>query len=273
MFVCFLVFTVAYHLVLWAILVGIGFPFFFYFSRPNYSGRPSYFGYGSLIGHYPKLNLMAPESAFNVKDDCIRIKFNPHDNATYQSFVNFYRTHESVTVYYNSNGTDCLNEGKLDDSKFCDAQITNPEEYGDECSRYFTDKDQFGFDGAGTPCFILKFNKILEYIPYINSSKNCANDPECCKNVRVEIICSHDGNGNETKIEVYPKKGVSICQWPYLRQSGYHSPMAMLQIKKMESKSSVTVTCYAKYDTEGLKDDPDDFTTGPHTLVFHIDPS
>uniref|UniRef100_A0AC34FTJ3 Transmembrane protein n=1 Tax=Panagrolaimus sp. ES5 TaxID=591445 RepID=A0AC34FTJ3_9BILA len=46
-------FTVAYHLALWAILVGIGFPFFYYFCQPNHSGRPSYYGYGSLIGHYP----------------------------------------------------------------------------------------------------------------------------------------------------------------------------------------------------------------------------
>uniref|UniRef100_A0AC35GF69 Uncharacterized protein n=1 Tax=Panagrolaimus sp. PS1159 TaxID=55785 RepID=A0AC35GF69_9BILA len=271
-------FTIGYHLVLWIILAMIGFPFFYYFSEANKTGYPMFYGYGSLIGHYPKLNMMVPEKIYGEKDRIIHIKFDQLNQKSFEDFVNFNIDYGKADekIYFNLNGFNCVNYEENENDTLsllaengtktisCDA--LRKLEYG-ECAKLFNKKREFGFHD-GTPCFILRFNKILDYIPYLNSNGNCRAIPECCDEVRVEIKC------NSSLVEVYPKKGVSTCQWPYKgnEKNSYRSPMAMLQIKAKPNETEY-VKCHAVLeDGQEYRNKKEFFENGPHTLLFIIDP-
>jgi len=98
------------------------------------------------------------------------------------------------------------------------------------------DSGTYGFED-GTPCFVVKLNKIYEFVPKLKSTT----DKEF-----LEIECEGEhpaDKDNIGELEYFPKKGVDLHFFPYVGQQGYLSPLVFVKMMKPARGVLIQIVC------------------------------
>nr|ABO61330.1 Na+/K+ ATPase beta subunit [Doryteuthis pealeii] len=101
----------------------------------------------------------------------------------------------------------------------------------------------------GTPCVLLKLNKIFDWIPrpYTNETVP-VEAKDNWDNYHITVKCHGERQAdieNLGPVNYYPKHGFPIKYFPFLNQPGYHAPIVVVQFMKPTRGFLVMVECKA----------------------------
>lgn len=116
--------------------------------------------------------------------------------------------------------------------KPCKFKVDDMEDVQKECLR----QGDYGYS-AGTPCVIIKMNKVFEFIPEL--------DPKAGKDY-LQIECRGEYPAdvdNIGEVQYYPKDGFDMKYFPYLNQKNYLSPLVFVKFKKPALGVLIQVVC------------------------------
>jgi len=104
----------------------------------------------------------------------------------------------------------------------------------------------------GTPCVILKLNKIYNWLPDPYSNETVpAEAKDNWDPGHITVRCHGERQSDKEnigQINYYPKHGFPIKYFPFLNQDGYHAPIVVVQFMKPTRGFLLMVECkaYAK---------------------------
>lgn len=181
------------------------------------------------------------------------IKFEANDPNTYKEHI---EKIDSILKEYDNvdpdtNLTTCQNGEQAGPGKVCKFNVAN---ISTECNK----GNNFGYSN-GTPCVLLKVNKVYNWIPETfdcNSNATKNNDEfvkeglkklgDRCENFHIGISCegeSDSDSDNLLSIQYFPSGGFSASYYPYMNVKGYKSPLVFVKFAEVKHGALIQVWC------------------------------
>lgn len=213
-------------------------------DRPTYVLDRSLIGTNPGLGYRPLANLTELGSVV-------------HYNSKRPDEIKFWTDHldEFLATYSNKSGGSnekiCDFDTKLNRGDVCAVTLEN---FG-PCNR----NQSYGYDRS-KPCFFLKLNKIMEWVPeYYEDVNDLPEDmPEDLKTYvksipakerkQIWVSCQgHHPNDMEIigPVSYYPGRGFAGYYYPYTNQPGYLSPIVAVQLERPTLNQMVHIECRA----------------------------
>lgn len=209
--------------------------------------------YTTIDKHYPKLqdssSLLKGSPGLGYRPrpnyESTLIRFNKGD-ASLNPYVNNIRTflaHYNTTKYDSryENCDSIVGERETNKHRPC---LFDPLALDAPCLR----ETDYGYKN-GTPCVILKLNKIYNWVPKPYSNETVpAEAKENWGSSHITVKCQGERESdieNLGQVNYYPPHGFPIKYFPFLNQPGYHAPIVVVQFMNPTRGFLVMVTCKA----------------------------
>lgn len=209
---------------------------------PKLQGTDSLLKGSPGLGYRPRPNFESTLIRFNKRDASI----NPYVN-NIKEFLSHYNTTKYDSKYENCESIS--GERQTNKDKPC---LFDPLALNAPC----LSESDYGYKN-GTPCVILKLNKIYNWLPkpYTNESVP-AEAKENWDPGHITVKCHgerHSDKENIGPVNYYPKHGFPIKYFPFLSQDGYHAPIVVVQFMKPTRGFLVMVECKAYAENIKIK--------------------
>uniref|UniRef100_F1L780 Sodium/potassium-transporting ATPase subunit beta-1 n=1 Tax=Ascaris suum TaxID=6253 RepID=F1L780_ASCSU len=229
--------------------------------------KPLFYGKGSFIGARPGISY---EPLDRSSGSPRIIRWNPN-TTIYSGILRDYLektySRRSKKKYVNcrnpselsNNCTDCA---CMQNAPLCavDVSDSDPEFGFGDCA--LSENTTFGFK-EGSPCILLRLNKIIGYYPSPTSNgiaaldarngeillggegpKNSTGSKPCCNEENLRFKCEIQGEGNYS-VSYFPASGFPYCFFPYCQQTGYKQPFIMVKVGNLQREEVVKLRCIA----------------------------
>ncbi|RWS16707.1 sodium/potassium-transporting ATPase subunit beta-like protein [Dinothrombium tinctorium] len=247
----------------WAVMLLI------FYTTISYN-EPKWQQKESLIGTNPGLGFRPRAPASNVESTLIW--FSSSKPKSYEEQVNdiqkFINDENRPLGTDNTNIADSacsVDEPQKDLDKYClfDTNQMFVDMPADMNCKFKANESYYGYD-RGTPCVIIKLNRIFGWTPenyksqQIDEMKQKKGGEELFKNLRqghVFITCEGENPAdveNIKKVMVHPKEGISFKYFPFRNKPGYVSPFVFVQF---EVKNGVLINVECKAWASNIKHD------------------
>jgi len=115
----------------------------------------------------------------------------------------------------------------------CTFKVDEMEDIQEKCIK----KGDYGYS-KGTPCVIIKMNKVFEFVPTLDKKRS---DKDY-----LQIKCDGEhpaDKDNIGELEYLPKDGFDLKYFPYLNQKHYLSPLVFIRFKNPTPGVLIQVVC------------------------------
>jgi sodium/potassium-transporting ATPase subunit beta len=175
----------------------------------------------------------------NVESTLIRFKAN--DYSTYEKHIK--NLEETLAAYKDTDKANVINCNEREPKKkeVCEFDLSN---LGNVCTK----ENDYGFKN-GTPCVLLKVNKVYSWMPQPFDNESLADlDDHHAQDAKeklkdridpkyIGITCEGENEGdadNVYKVDYFPPKGFSYQYYPYFNYDNYMPPLVFVQLKVRE---------------------------------------
>uniref|UniRef100_A0A915A0N8 Uncharacterized protein n=1 Tax=Parascaris univalens TaxID=6257 RepID=A0A915A0N8_PARUN len=228
--------------------------------------KPLFYGEGSFIGARPGISYEPLDRSSGSRRT---IRWNPNTTSYSEILRDYLETYSrsSTKNYVNcrnpselsNNCTDCT---CMQNAPLCAVNVSDSDpEFGlGDCA--LSENTTFGFK-EGSPCILLRLNKIIGYYPSPTSQgiaargarssgpllggdapKNNTGSRPCCNEENLRFKCEILDKGNYS-ISYFPAAGFPYCFFPYCQQTGYKQPFIMVKIGNLRRQEKVKLRCVA----------------------------
>jgi len=235
-----LIFYIIFYLCLaafWAIMLLI-----FYQTINNES--PKWQGAESRIGTNPGLGFRPRPPPERVESTLIEFQRNNQDSWNHyvsdlEEFLKPYKEHTPGSGEHISSR--CSPGEEPEPGKYCMFDISK---INDNCTK----AQNYGY-GFGTPCILIKLNRIYGWKPE-PLDEQPQDWPLGQKFERgiIQISCQGENAAdveNIGPVEYYPSAGIPLYYFPFTNQQGYISPFVFVHFSKPTSNVLINVECKA----------------------------
>lgn len=209
--------------------------------------------YTTIDGHFPKLqgtdSLLKGSPGLGYRPrpnyESTLIRFNKGDNSMkpYVTNIEKFLGHYNTTKY-DKNYENCDSISGHRETNKHKPCLFDPYALEAPC----LNESSYGYKN-GTPCVILKLNKIYDWIPKPYSNESVpAEAKENWDPGHIAVHCTGERQSDKENIgpvHYYPKHGFPIKYFPFLNQKGYHAPIVVVQFMKPTRGFLVMVQCKA----------------------------
>jgi sodium/potassium-transporting ATPase subunit beta len=244
-----------FYLVYYAILAGVWAFMLWVFLQTMSEAEPKWQQGESIIGVNPGVAFRPAPPLANI--DSTLIHFSEGNDGNWDHWVTELGNlvDDMAKEEAGASYVDCDNlEGAKRPNELCRLDSTK---FGAHCSK----DNKFGYD-KGKPCIFIKLNKIYGWEPptYERLDELPEDMPQYLKD---EIKNNYSNGGNITKrmvwlscqgenaadkenigeLEITPYPGIPAAYFPFMRQTGYKSPMVAIQFKRPEPAVLINIEC------------------------------
>jgi len=203
------------------------------------------------------------------KEDKTIIKYQVSKKDTYEPYITnlreFLNPNETANTYMKGQSElsyqDCSAGGPVAPSwtdKPCKFLVPELKGVMDNCVNA-----NYGYED-GTPCFVIKLNKIFEFMPKLEV--NATEDF-----LKFECSGEHPADkDNAGLFEYYPKQGVDLAFYPFVGQKGYLSPLVFVKMQNPAKGVLIQIEC-KPVNAENIKQNKMSNGAGRVTLEVLID--
>lgn len=187
---------------------------------PKLQGKSSLLKGSPGLGYRPRPNYESTLIRFTKGDDSMK----PYvDNI--KDFLQQYNVSKYDLDYENCNGISGERETNKD--KPC---MFDPHSLNAPC----LNETDYGYR-SGSPCVLLKLNKIYDWIPEPFGNETVPEDArDNWDSSHITVTCQGERSTdkeNIKEINYFPKHGFPIKYFPYLNQKGYQAPIVIVELK------------------------------------------
>lgn len=264
-----------FYIIYYALLAGFFMGMLLIFYQTLDDKVPRWQNTNGIIGGNPGVGFRPmPDNMTDIESTLIWYRHGDDKSSNWKTWVG--RLKDFLAPYNNQNTEEDAKDGKgklVDrvecgpdstqapgDNQIC--KVDSTQLFGGNCT---ADKD-FGYP-VGSPCILLKLNKIYGWFPehYNLTSEDKAPEklPEELKlkmeankanpdlNRKVWIECHGENPADKENIgelDYHPDQGFSSNHFPYLNQPGYLSPAVFVEFKNPKKGVMIAVECMAWAD-------------------------
>ncbi|TNN10605.1 Sodium/potassium-transporting ATPase subunit beta-2 isoform 1 [Schistosoma japonicum] len=212
-------------------------------NQPARTGMQSLLDFKPGLGFRPLLDVQKSLISYSSGDSQTYLPYTQNMDAYLDTYI-------QVNAKPDSQFASC--EGKQGETKDVDKVCKFPLEKLGPC----TSRDNFGYS-KGSPCVLLKVNKVFGWMPSINNP-SASND--------ILVSCSGQNPADEENIGAlgyYPSVTISGKQYgvfssayyPFLGQAGYLGPLVAVEFKSPKKSVAILVKCTLSNVKNANKDD------------------
>jgi len=257
-----------FYLIYYSFLAGFFMLMLLAFFATLSHDTPTYDTESGLIGKNPGVGFRPMSPNKHIESTLIWFRHGERWDDQWRPWTE--RLEEHLTDYKNPNyatdqdgrAVECGDQGQNSPGEGSVCKIDQDALFKGPCKN----ETAYGFRD-GTPCILLKLNKIFNWkpVPYTNSSLMPDDIPESIKNAfdnnlaegkaelneRVWLECEGENPADKEhlgKINYYPTNGVGKGFFPYSNQRGYLSPVVFAHLENPTHGVMIAIECKAWWD-------------------------